>query len=508
MKLSSLKKPLSLLLCAALMFSLLCGAGFAAGAEETTDAPDVPQIRVTTEDGNGTSLQKADGYVSASISITDTDGSTLEDAVQFKVRGNTTAATGVLKKPYTFKFSKKKNVLGLGSGKKWALLANAFDPTLLRNRLAFDIAYELGLEYTSNQRFAELWVDDSYRGCYAVYEPVEEGKDRVNIDIESNGGKQDFLIEYEKSREEEDETYFTVDGNRFIAQEPEDPDEEQLAYITDCMTEVVDALKTRDRAIIEQKIDLESFVKFYLMNDFIKNFDFDMSSVYFYYKNGKLYAGPAWDYDLSTGNEKTNDQVANTRGNLASRTDGIFATKNLYAYLSKCAWFFDEVIAMYDEHMEYFDNIAADGGLLDTLLAQNSDLFARNFDTANGGWRVSKWWMSHVKQPLPTYEENYEFLKNWVAERHAWLKGYYDEHTTKTYLGDADQNSSISIDDVTEVQKVLAEYIENDGSMTPFCDINGDGVVNIYDATAIQRHVAEFDDEYPVGSVIAKHFFA
>ena len=31
--------------------------------------------------------------------------------------------------------------------------------------------------------------------------------------------------------------------------------------------------------------------------------------------------------------------------------------------------------------------------------------------------------------------------------------------------------------------------------MTPFCDINGDGVVNIYDATAIQRHVAEFDDE-------------
>ena len=120
---------------------------------------DVPQIRITTENGNGTTLQKEDGYQNATISITDTDGSVLSDSVQFKVRGNTTAMKTVLKKAYTFKFGKKKNVLGMGSGKKWSLIANAFDPTLLRNYTAFELARELGLEYTSNQKFVELFHD-------------------------------------------------------------------------------------------------------------------------------------------------------------------------------------------------------------------------------------------------------------------------------------------------------------------------------------------------------------
>ena len=143
-------------LCAAMVF-VSSSTAFASQRELPST---VPQIRVVTKDGNGTKLNKADGYVDAEISIADGDDK-LEDSVQFKVRGNTTAMTSILKKAFTFKFDKKKNVLGMGSGKKWALVANSFDPTLLRNYVAFDFAHELEIPFTSDQRYVELWVDDS-----------------------------------------------------------------------------------------------------------------------------------------------------------------------------------------------------------------------------------------------------------------------------------------------------------------------------------------------------------
>ena len=206
------------------------------GADPYTgeDNLEVPQIRVTTENSNGTELQKDDGYVNASIAITDTDGSVLSDSCVFKVRGNTTAMTFILKKAFTIKFEKKKDVLGMGKAKKWALIANTFDPTQLRNELAFSLADEMGLPYTSQRKYVELWVDGSYRGCYQLFEPVQEGKDRVDIDIESNDGMKDFLLEYEASRTEDGVSYITAGGMRFALSDPDEPTDEQTAYKRSC----------------------------------------------------------------------------------------------------------------------------------------------------------------------------------------------------------------------------------------------------------------------------------
>ena len=216
-----MKKFISLLLCTTLLISLFCINVNAAEAEELT----VPRVYVTTDDGNGNTIEKADGYVGANIKIEDVDGSVLEDKASFKVRGNSTALAE--KKPFTFKFSKKKDVLGMGKGKKWALLANCFDPTLMRNYIAFDIAHELGIDYTSNQKYVELWVDGVFKGCYTLMEPVQQGKDRVDIDIESNNGMKDFLIEYEYNREEEGVTYIAghpMTGKEKSGVDAADPD--------------------------------------------------------------------------------------------------------------------------------------------------------------------------------------------------------------------------------------------------------------------------------------------
>ena len=475
-----MKKLIAVTLCVIFILSC-CVTAFAAEGE---DYPmlNVPQIRIVTEEGNGVELQKSDDYVNATVTITDTDGSVLEDAALFKVRGNTTAMESIKKKAFTFKFEKKKDVLGMGKGKKWALLANAFDPTMLRNSVANSIAHELGLEYTSEQQYVELWVDGFYRGCYQIFEPVQEGKDRVNIDIDSNDGMKDFLIEYEAQRVEDDVTYFTVDGLRFICSEPEEPNEDQLNYVTSTMQDIVTTLRTGDRDDIEEVIDVDSFAKYYLLNEYVKTYDFDMSSVFFYYQDGKLYAGPAWDYDLSAGN--SNDKLNYYRCIEANPTEGLFQNnKNIYKYICDKDWFFDEVAEVYRDHYSFFATVYTDGGLMDSLYEEYQQVFDRNFTAI---WRPYNWWINIQKQPHSTYEANYNDLKNWYKERDAFLSGYLGLGPIAYYTGDSNSDGEVDILDATAIQRRLAEFSVNSFNELA-ADANNSGEVDILDATTIQR---------------------
>ncbi len=462
----------------------------------TVDALSVPRIDIMTESGNGAELQKADGYVDAQITITDTDNSELSGNISFKVRGNSTAMEGIKKKGFNFKFAKKTEVLGMGKGKKWSLLANCFDPTLLRNYIIFELANELGLPYTSSQRIVELWLDGNYHGCYTLYEPVQEGKDRVDIDIESNDGKKDFLLELESSRVEEGVTYLTVGGIRFAISEPEEPEDDQFEYISGVMTDIVNTLKTGDEVQIREKIDVDSFAAYYLLNEYAKTLDFGFSSVFFFYQDGKLYAGPPWDYDLALGN--ANGDLG-PKPKACSTTDGIVQSdKSFYQWLCRNNWFQDEIKSIYLQHHDFFTAISSDGGLLDTLRTQYADVFARNFTK----WNVGKWWLNYQKVPYKTYEENFAYLKSWCYDRNIWLAEYFGPEPVKErLLGDADSDGEITILDATCIQRILADYPVSAFDMDAACIV--DSEVSILDATAIQRYLAGFDEPYPIGEPIA-----
>ena len=455
----------------------------------------VPRIDINTENRNGASLLKSDGYVNAQIAIIDTDSSVLKEDVLFKVRGNSTALNSIPKKGFAFKFNKKTEVLGMGKGKKWVLLANCFDPTLLRNFVMFDLAKKMDLPYTSEQRFVELWLDDEYRGCYTVYEPVQEGKDRVDIDVDSNDGKNDFMLEVEATRVEDDETYITVSGHRFIVSEPEEPNEDQISYITGVMTDIIDTMKNGSEADIRKKIDVDSFAAYYLLNEYAKTADFGFSSVFFFCKDGKLYAGPPWDYDLSLGNLNSDLNSANAKA--ASKSDGIMQSeKNIYRWLCGKDWFQAEIRRVYYLNHDYIENISADGGLLDELRDRYADVFARNF----GKWRVGKWWLNYQKVPFATYEENYVFLKGWCAQRNAWLSDYYEITENLVINGDADCDGKVTVPDVTAIQRKLAD-LANPSFDERAADVDGNGL-DITDATKIQQYLAEYENIYNINKLV------
>ena len=64
---------------------------------------------------------------------------------------------------------------------------------------------------------------------------------------------------------------------------------------------------------------------------------------------------------------------------------------------------------------------------------------------------------------------------------------------SKYDIGDTNLDGSITISDVTEIQKHLAELIHFSDEQQILADTNGDGIINITDATHLQKYLAEFD---------------
>lgn len=487
-------RTVSILVSLSLILFLSLPAAAVSVSSDDDHSISVPRITVTTEDGNGCALEKADGYIGAQITITDTDGTEFTEDAVIKVRGNTTALSWVEKKSFTFKLSRKRDVLGMGKGKKWAIVANTFDPTLLRNYLAFETAEELEIPYTSAHRFTELWLDGSFRGNYVLFEPVQAGADRVDIDIKSNDGMKDFLVEYETQTAmiNPNDTYFKAAEHRFIATDPDEPTDEQIAYMQGVLSDVIKTLQSGSEEQIREKIDISSFAKYYLLNEYFKTFDFSVTSVFFYYKDSKLYAGPPWDYDLSMGN--SNENFAG-RCREANSSSGVFADKNLFVYLAHKDWFKEIVRKEYEAHYDYFSRIHTDGGILDTLRMAYSETIERNY--AEAGWRASKWWINIQRQPDSTYEGNYAFLKTWLAERFVWFEGYFEPFVREYLIGDTDDNSVINIVDATYVQRILAGF-DYDTTYAIRGNVTGDEL-SVIDATELQRYLSGYRNRYRIG---------
>ena len=98
-----------------------------------------------------------------------------------KLRGKSTAFIPA-KKPYRIKFSTKQKILGLkGSSKKWILMANAFDRSLLRNALAYKISELFNFKYTHRCLPVDVILNGIFRGNYYICDLIEIAKNRVNI---------------------------------------------------------------------------------------------------------------------------------------------------------------------------------------------------------------------------------------------------------------------------------------------------------------------------------------
>jgi hypothetical protein len=227
--------------------------------------------------------------------------------MQIKGRGNSTWAN-YPKKPYKIKLNSKTAMLGMPASKDWALLANYNDKTMMRTKLAFELGLRIGADFTPQSRFVEVILNGQYWGNYQLSTTVEINDNRVDITelkpADVTGG---YLLELDYRMDAL--TKWRSNKNLpFTLKDPEELTADQFNYIKKYVQDTEDALYAANWNDpvdgYAKYIDPESFMRWYAVEEIVKNQDsWDFSSIYFY-KNagGKLGMGPIWDFDISMGN--------------------------------------------------------------------------------------------------------------------------------------------------------------------------------------------------------------
>ncbi len=259
-------------------------------------------------------LSKEDWVKKSTIQIANAgEHNAIYEQAQLKGRGNST--WGYPKKPYAVKLDKKSEVLGMPKHKRWCLLANWMDRTNIRNEIALEIGRRMsGLAWSPRGKFVDLVFNGKFAGNYYVCEQIKIDPNRVNIDEMSEsdvsgdnltGG---YLLELD--------SYFD-EVNKFrtdILDLPvnfKDPDEDvlqpaQFEYVRNYFNDVESKLdKHSAYSEIEALLDIDSFIDWWLLQELTVNTEpwHPKSSYMYKARNGKLFAGPIWDYDWDTFRE-------------------------------------------------------------------------------------------------------------------------------------------------------------------------------------------------------------
>lgn len=381
----------------------------------------LPQVYITTEND-----LKRSTYVPCVITVHDPRG-VYEDVYDtestIKIRGHSTSSGE--KTPYNIKFESKVELLGLGEGKKWNLLANLYDKTQLRNMLAYGFARDAGAEYTSGSCFAEVYFNGEYCGMYQICEPIGAGETRVDIDTDNN----EFLMELEPYAGYSNPYTLTTPVLKILLgyNEPDPPTAEQRAWLKSFVGEAENALLSGDFSRVREYFDVESFARCYIVQELFKNVDYSVSSTRFFVKDNRLHEGPVWDFDLSAGNCSSSYYKAyNNVGGSGQSYEGLYCVGIYNQYLFRYEEFRQLVSELYRELQPTIIHLYADNergkNRIDSLLDGHRDAIDRNYTV----WSITKAYNLYEHKPVDgTYEGEIAYLKNWLEKRNEWLYNYY-----------------------------------------------------------------------------------
>ncbi|MDR2917191.1 MAG: CotH kinase family protein [Tannerella sp.] len=232
--------------------------------------------------------------------------------ISIRGRGNSTWTYS--KKPYAIKLDKKGSILGMPKHKRWVLLANYIDRTLIRNHIAFEISRKTELDWTPRGQFVEVMLNDVHLGNYYLCEQIKPDENRVNIkemkssDLDEESITGGYLLEFDTFYDEINKFRSKVWDFPVMIKEP---DEEvlqpaQFDYIRDYVN-TIENLLYEDETFPENRtytsmIDEVSFIDWWFVVELtgITEPSFPRSCYFHKDRNGPLKAGPVWDFDFDS----------------------------------------------------------------------------------------------------------------------------------------------------------------------------------------------------------------
>ena len=376
---------------------------------------NLPTVVINTE--NAAEIVSKEEEISSNVYIISKDGTEILSTTETGVRGRGNASWAYFpKKPYRLKFKSKQSPLGApASAKKWTLLSNYGDKTLMRNLLAFEVSRCVGQSYTPFSHPVDLIVNGEYKGCYQLCDQVEAASDRVPA-------KDGYLIEIDAYAYQEEVMFTSWNGTPVTIKHPDEDDItwDQRSFIENFFnlmesSALSDSFKDEDIGY-RKYLDLDSFLRNFIVGDFCGNTDM-MWSVYMYKDaaNGKLYTGPTWDHDLSFDNDYRSYPVNGVN-------DFLFCTKANPA--SDAIRRVTENIVKRDPEarqmlVEIWNKAYQEGGLKQLIeyLEETERLLMESQELNFKRWPILNEKVHMNFQALGSYEAEVQFVKKCISDR-------------------------------------------------------------------------------------------
>jgi hypothetical protein len=302
---------------------------------------------------------------------------------------------------------------------------------------------ELG-HWAANCRFVEVVVNGDYKGVYIFMERIKRGSGRVPIpkmsstDISGDAVTGGYIFSLDKEPDGWFSSYPTpnatnANSNRrfsYVYPKVENIVQAQKDYLKSYVDSFEKALASssfQDPANgVRRFANIPSFIDYFIVNEVSRNVDGYRLSSYFYKdrasNNGKIVAGPVWDYDLAFRNaDYCNGSYTSGwayQFNTVCPGDGAglipfwwnrFMQDTAFVSGLRCRWKEQRQSAISNTRLYR---------LIDSASNLLSEAQVRHFQR----WQVLGKYIWPNPQPIPnSYSEEISTLKGWLDSRLQWI---------------------------------------------------------------------------------------
>lgn len=430
---------------------------------------NIPAVFINTQSGAMDWIHMEKGnYESGDLSCIDGDGTVVYAGLLEKITGRGNSSWAEDKKSYSITLAEETGLAGMPAAAKWILQANALDATRLRNKMTYDMARDMGLQYAIDSVHVDVWLNGEYSGNYLLCEKIEAGENRVNISTgnvpdkeegtytrDEEGGwweydslpdaRDGYLLEFNERLEGEEEGFFMAGKRQVEVKSPEGLSREEYQYIKEYAQKMTECLESAEQsdAYLEY-IDLESWSMLFLINELTNDTDSNRYSVFYYKDKGtKMFAGPIWDYDIAWGNDVLGKDVRCS-----------FFRNGWYGTLYDNDVFYQSIVANYRERMK---------PVLENYLAEHIDELCGRIDSSvrmdDIRWAHSESYTRRSDERV--WEEAVDRLKDYMRGRMLYFDGVWLSGETyhRIFLLDGDTVVAVTyVRDGDVIPESLLDY--------------------------------------------------
>lgn len=387
--------------------------------------------------------------ISAQFTIVGADGSLLSEPGNIRERGN--GSRTFPKRPYRIKFNKKQHVLDSpAKAKKWTLINNYGDKTLLRNLLAFELSRRMDMPYTPYAQSVDVLLNGEYKGNYQLCDQIDVNPRRVNIDemtTDDNSGPAltgGYFIEVDAYANEEPFYFYSSRNNPVTVKSPD------ADSITSAQSYYIKTHFNKMEQQWLQYLDLNTFLRHFLVGELSGNTD-TYWSVFMYKHRGNdtIFTGPVWDFDLAFENDERtypvnnkNDYIYRSGGSCAGNMRSIVDKIVVNSAVAK-----KRMLGIWDE--------ARQKGLTEENLIDYTDSLAEMLQTSQRlnflRWPIMNQKVHQNPVLWGGYDAEVQNVRRFVRERIAWM----DKKLGYTYVDGIEEVESPSFIDYNRPYEVF-----------------------------------------------------